>query len=418
MSDTLQNTRRELLRNTLLGAAGLPLLLPQRVMGANDRIRVGVIGVGGRGNLLIDQLPEQAEVVAVADCNYSRCEEAATKRQAKWKLHRDYRKLLEQNDVDAVVISTTDHGRVLPCIHACQAGKDVYAEKPLTLYIGEGRTLVKAARKYKRIFQVGSQQRSMETNRIASEFVRSGGLGGKTVVKGVNYTGPARFTETTEQPVPQGLDWDMWLGQAPMRPYHSDLHKRWMSWVDYSGGQMTNWGAHGLDQIQCALGTDQTGPVELYPLEDGPAGSVGFRYENGATVRLELPEGPLMSGATFIGSNGSVTITRNAFETDPPGLIKTVPRAEEVEKWKEKYARWQAKWHMEAWLNCMRTRETPNADVEIGHRSISLSHLANITRQLNRKLRWDPKAEQFRDDDEANKLVNRPRRKGYELPKV
>ena len=393
-----------------------PLVLPARILGANDRIRVGVIGVGGRGNLLIDQLPEQGEIVAVADCFLNRCQESAAKRQAKWRIHQDYRRLLDEKDIDAVIVATTDHGRVLPCIHACQAGKDVYAEKPLTVYIEEGRALVQAVRKYKRVFQVGSQQRSMETNRIACDFVRKGGLGRIKMVHGVNYTGPKRISGLDEEPVPQSLDWDMWLNQAEARPYNKKLHLGWMQWWDYSGGQMTNWGAHGLDQIQSALGMDETGPVELYPLTDGPPGALGFRYANGVTVRLDQPEGPLMGGAIFVGEKGKIEIARNQFTTDPPGMITNLPRQEDIDKWRDEVAKWQARYHMQDWMNCMRARSRPLADVEIGHRSVSLGHLANITRELNRPLRWDPKKEQFRGDDEANRLVARPRRKGYELP--
>jgi predicted dehydrogenase len=405
-------------RRSFLAAVAAPCVVPRRVFGANDRIRIGVIGVGNRSRLLIDQLPEEGQVVAVADCDIKRCKEAAAKKQANWQMFQDYRKLLELKDVDAVIVGTTDHGRVLPSIHACQADKDVYAEKPLTVYIAEGRVLVQAARKHKRVFQVGSQQRSMAMNQIASEFVRKGGIGKLKVVHGVNYTGPNRYTGLPEEPVPEGLNWDMWIGQTPMRPYNRKLHRGWMGWWDYSGGEMTNWGAHGLDQIQMALGTDGTGPVELWPLEDGPPGAIGFRYANGVTVRLDQPQGPLMGGAIFVGEKGKVEIVRNNFKTDPPRLITNLPPPEEVQKWRDEVALWQARYHMGDWLNCIRTRRTPIADVEIGHRSISVCHLANITRDLNRKLRWDPKKERFSGDAEANQLVSRARRNGYELPKV
>jgi predicted dehydrogenase len=414
--------RRFLAPAALFGAA--PLFVPRHVLGspgkpgANSRIRIGVIGVGGRSNLLIDQLPNDGQIVALADCYITRCHQAAAKRNARWETYQDYRKLLEQKDIDAVIVGTTDHGRVLPCIHACQAGKDIYAEKPMTVYIAEGRALVNAVRKYKRIFQVGSQQRSMEMNRLACEFVRSGGLGKLQLVQGVNYTGPARYTGLPEEPVPDGLNWDAWLGPTPMRPYNKKLQFGWMGWWDYSGGEMTNWGAHGLDQIQWATGQDGTGPVELYPLEDGPKGSVGWKYANGVTVRLELPQGPLMGGAVFIGEKGRIEIVRNNFKTDPPGMITNLPRQEDIDKWRDEVALWQARYHLQNWLDCVRSRKTPVAGVEIGHRSISLAHLANITRDLNRKLRWDPKKERFIGDAEAGKLVSRPRRKGYELPAV
>jgi len=409
-------------RRGLLKAAVLPCVVPRHVLGdqgrtgANDRIRVGVIGVGNRSNLLIDQLPAEAEVVAVADCFLRRCHESAAKRKAGWRIHQDYRRMLEDKDIDGVIVGTHDHGRVLCSIHACQAGKDVYAEKPLTLYVEEGRALVRAARKYGRVFQVGSQQRSMAMNRRASEFVRQGGIGRVQFVLGVNYTGPAPYTGLPVEPLPEGLDWDVWLGQTEMRPYNSKLQFGWMRWWDYSGGEMTNWGAHGLDQVQAALGTDGAGPVEFWPLPDGPRGALAFRYANGVTVRLEMPAGELNGGAIFVGEKGRIEIVRNDFRTDPPKMIKDLPPPEEVRKWRDDVALWQAKYHMQDWLSCMRARSTPLADVEIGHRSVSICHLANITRQLGRRLRWDPEAERFTGDAEANGLLRRPRRKAYELP--
>ncbi len=414
--------RRQLLWGAATGALAFPLVAPRRVWGANDRIRVGVIGAGNRANLLMDQLPKEAEIVAVADCNLPRCYEAAGRRigrpgmsPAKWNLYQDYRKLLDRKDIDGVIEGTTDHNRALIAIHACQAGKDVYMEKPMTLYIVEGRAVVKAARRYNRIVQVGSQQRSMAMNRVACEFVRNGGLGRLHTVFGVNYTPPGTPGHRPEEAVPPGLDWDMWLGQAALRPYNREIYYRWGS-RDFSGGEMTNWGAHGLDQIQSAVGADGTGPVEFWPLEDGPKGAVGFRYANGTTVRLIMPPTKLLGGALFVGDKGWVEIVRNGFVTDPPNLIPNVPPEEEVAKWNR--AQWQAEFHMKNWLDCMRTREKPEADAEIGHRSVTVCHLANLTRELGRRLRWDPAAEQFVGDDEANRLAKRKRRKGYELPAV
>lgn len=405
-------------RRMFLASAAAPLFLPRRVFGANDRISIGVIGVGNRSKLLIDQLPEQGQVVAVADCWLTRCEEAAAKRQANWKMFQDYRRLLDLKEVDAVIVGTTDHVRTLPSIHACQAGKDVYAEKPLTTYIEEGRALVRAARRHNRIFQVGSQQRSMAMNQIASEFVRTGGIGKLLLVQGAHYPGPARYTGLPEEPVPAKLNWDMWTGPTELRPYNQKLHLGWMGWRDYSGGEMTNWGAHGLDQIQFALGTDTTGPVELWPITSGTNGSVAFRYANGVEVQLVLEDKAFLGGARFIGEKGSVDILRNNFRTDPGGLIRNLPPRAEIDKWRDEVALWQARFHMERWLQCIKSREMPNADVEVGHRSISLAHLANITREVGHKLRWDPANEKFVDDAAANALLSRPRRKGYELPSL
>jgi predicted dehydrogenase len=418
-------------RAALSTAAGVafPAIIPSHVLGApgrpgaNDRIQVGVIGVGFRANLLIDQLPKPGQVVALSDCFLSLAEAAVAKRKTKWDVYQDYRRLLDRKDIDAVIVATQDFDRVIPSIHACQAGKDVYAEKPLTLYPGEGTVLVKVARKYKTVFQVGTQQRSMEMDQMACKLVRTGGLGTLKLVQCLNYPDSKPFTTAPpEEPKPEKLDWETWTGQAPMRPYSSQLHSHWPSYQDYGGGETTNWGAHGLDMVQMALGMDDSGPVEFWPLAE-PAGAVAFRYANGVEVRLEVSSDAenehLQGGARFIGEKGKIDIWRNDFKIDAPGITLDLPPQEEIDKWHDKRALWQAQYHMGFWLECIPTRKKPNADVEIGHRSVSVCHLANLARRMNRKLRWDPKKEQVIGDKEANLLAtNRPRRKGWELPKI
>lgn len=409
-------------------AFAFPMLIPRSALaapdrpGANDRVAVGAIGVGGRATLLLQQLPDDGQIVALCDCNLPKAEAFKANAKGNWPVYQDYREVLDRKDVDAVIVGTGEFQRVLPCIHACQAGKDVYAEKPLTLYIHEGRVLVDTVRRYERVFQVGSQQRSMAMNRIACELVRNGGLGKIREVRAMNYSGPASAPATplTEAPIPTGLDWNVWLNQAAWRPFNPQW-MGWMQWRDFSGGEMTNWGAHGIDQIQWALGTDDTGPVEMWPLTDGPHGQVAMRYANGVPVNfvLEQGRGP-MGGAVFICEKGKLEINRNKFVSNPPEiaqeLLKQVDVAEEERKWSDELALWQARWHLQNWIDCIRTRQRPIADVEIGHRSISVCHLANITRWVGRRLKWDPRAEQFVDDPEADQFVRRPRRNGFELP--
>ena len=306
-------SRRQLLKYGVAGAAGAmaaPYLVPSGVLaadgkpGANERITVGAIGVGGRASLLLDQLPKDAQIVALCDCNLPRAESvqgqqkgqlagvpALSKTPGTQRHRRGYRR----------------HGRfqrVLPCIHACQAGKDIYAEKPLTLYIGEGRVLVDAVRRYNRVLQVGSQQRSMAMNRIACELVRSGGLGKVLEVRAINYPGPqdSPAKPFPAEPVPAGLDWDVWLNQAAWRPFNGQW-MNWPQWRDFTGGEMTNWGAHGVDQIQWALGMDGTGPVEMWPVTPGPNGQVEMRYANGVPVHFVLDKGP-HGGAVFVCEKG------------------------------------------------------------------------------------------------------------------
>lgn len=423
-------SRRQLLQCAIASSATVmaaPYFIPRTVLagdgkpGANDRIAVGAIGVGSRASLLLEQLPDDGQIVALCDCNLPRAEAFKAKQKGSWPVYQDYCKLLERKDVDAVIVGTGEFQRVLPCIHACQAGKDIYAEKPLTLYIREGRVLVDAVRKYNRVFQVGTQQRSMAMNRIACELVRTGGLGQVKEVLARNYPGPEESPAggLPEQPVPNGLNWDMWLNQAAFRPYNS----QWMSipWYgyDFQGGDATNWGAHGIDQIQWGLGADGGGPVEMKPLTSGLNGKVEMRYPNGVPVRFVLDPGP-HGGCIFVCENGKLEINRNKFTSNPKEiaieLLKKVDEAAEEKKWSDQTALWQARWHMQNWLDCIRSREKPVADVEIGHRSVTVCHLLNITRRIGRPLKWDPEKEQFIDDVEANKLVNRPRRKGYELP--
>ncbi|WP_397569802.1 Gfo/Idh/MocA family protein [Schlesneria sp. T3-172] len=393
-------------------------------LGVNEEIRVGAIGVGGRASLLLQQLPESAKIVALCDCNRARAEKFKEKQNGAWPVYQDYQRLLERKDIDAVIVATGEFQRVLPCIHACQAGKDVYAEKPLTLYVSEGRALVNAVRKTERVLQVGSQQRSMAMNRIACEFIRSGGLGKILKVQAINYGGPEASPAKTPDAVdvPEGLDWNMWLNQAESRPFNPEWMS-WMRWRDFAGGEMTNWGAHGVDQIQWALGMDDTGPVELKPLSEGPNGQVFMKYANGIEVHfvIEPGRGP-MGGAIFIGEKGKLEINRNKFASNPPeiaeNLKKMVDVDEEERKWSDNLALWQARWHMQDWLDCIRTRKRPVADVEIGHRSVTVCHLANITRAAGRPLRWDPVKEQFADDKSANEYLTRARRKGFELPTI
>ena len=359
-------TRRRAIGWAALGMSA-PMFVPRSVLGgngqpgANDRVGIGAIGVGGRATLLLEQLPEDGRIVALCDCNRPRAEAFQRNKNGNWPIYDDYRKMLERQDIDAVIVGTGEFQRVLPCIHACQAGKDIYAEKPLTLYIQEGRVLVETVRQHQRVFQVGSQQRSMEMNRIACELVRDGGLGKIKRVLAINY--PSAEASPTgpppQEPVPDGLNWDAWLNQAAWRPYHSQW-MGWMRWRDFAGGEMTNWGAHGVDQIQWALGMDETGPVEMWPITPGPNGQVGMRYDNGVEVHftVEMGRGP-MGGAVFVGEHGKLEINRNKFTSNPPEIAEQLRQkvdvTEEERKWSDELALWQARWHMQNWIDCIRT---------------------------------------------------------------
>ncbi len=416
-------TRRKTLQTlaALSSPFAFPWIVPARVLGrdgatpANETIRVGVIGCGNRARQLMAQLPPPGQIVAIADCYRQRMTEALQLFKANWATYSDYRQMFDREQLDAVIVATPDHGRSLPCIRACQAGLDVYAEKPLTVYVSEGRKMVQAARRYQRVFQVGTQQRTMELNRFCCDLVQHGGIGKIEWVQAVNYTGPTRYDHLPEEPIPEGDDWDQWCGPTERRPFNSQLQFGWMKWRAYSGGEMTNWGAHGVDQIQSALGKSRTGPRELWPVTPGPNGKVSMRYEDGTLVRFELDGGP-MGGAIFKGTAAKMEINRNRFATNPAGFVTDAPDPEVQQKWEG--PGWTAAPHLANWLDCIQSRAEPNADVEIGHRSITVCHLVNLTRELGRKLTWDPARELFVDDDQANQLLERPRRAGFELPAI
>lgn len=436
MMKTTRVTRRRFLRRSALTAAAgvvVPWVIPSGVLaaagksGANNRVGIGFIGIGRQASSLLGSALKlnEARVVGFADVNLNRAKENAARHRAE--AYQDFRRLLERKDVDAIITATPEHWRGPICILACQAGKDLYVEKPMSLTIREGRLIVEAVRKYKRVFQTGSQQRSMWANRVGCELVRTGRIGKITRVVAHDYPSPWECALPAE-PMPDGLDWDLWCGPTEPVPYNKDLYAPranpgWLSFRPYSGGEMTGWGSHGFDQVQWALGMDASGPIEVWtegPVFNPPTYAkpesksrgdkicsvpkVFFRYAK--DIVMELADGPA-GGAVFIGDKGKITINRGACESDPPEL---------VEEALGKRPRGFNDNHLKNWLDCIKTREKPIADVEIGHRSATVCHLGNIARLTGRNLRWDPAKEVFVDDKEANGYLDRSRRKPWELP--
>ena len=428
-----RTTRRTFLRRSATASAVIaaPMFIPSHVLGkpgrpgANDRIGLGFIGVGRQGGGFVGAGGHP--VIAIADVNLPLAQKRAAPHKAV--VYQDYRKLLERKDIDAIFTATTDHWRALVCIHAAQAGKDIYAEKPMTLTILEGRRMVEAVRKYGRVFQTGSQQRSMKQNIVGCAMVRAGRIGKVKRVVAQNYPSPWPC-HLPAQPVPEGLDWDMWCGPVAPVPYNLDIQRPrarpgWISFQEFSGGEMTGWGSHGFDQIQWALGMDDSGPVKLWtegeplkaPILKQPHGrgdgegktrspKVFMEYAGGAV--MELGKGPA-GGGLFYGEKGMIGIDRGKLWSDPKELTAE-PLAE------DQLPELPGGSHTGNFFECIKTRKRPIADVEVGHRSGTICHLANIARVLGRELKWDPKAERFIGDDDANKMIDRPRRKGYELP--
>jgi predicted dehydrogenase len=414
-------TRRSFLRQASAGVAGLALLpdlaLPQE-RSPLEQIRIGHIGVGnqGKGNLKV----HIKNTVAVCDVDSKRLADArAQVEKATGKTcsaYRDYRHLLDDKNVDAVVITTPDHWHALMTIDACAAGKDVYCEKPLTLTIAEGRAMVKAARKHKRIVQTGSQQRSDDRFRRACELVRNGAIGKVHTVRvgipGVNFKGPA----VPDSDPPEELDYDLWLGPAPKRPYNEKrVHYLFRFFWDYSGGQLTNFGAHHLDIAQWGLGMDDSGPVSAQGKAKYHAQKwyevpewceVVYHYANG--VKMICTMGG-RGGTTFEGDKGTLYVTRGKLEATPNEILDTKLGEDAVRLYVSKN-------HHANWLACIKSRKLPICDVEIGHRSATVCHLGNLAIRTGRKVNWNPVKEVIVGNDEAERMLQKTYRAPWKLP--
>jgi len=401
-------------RREFLMAAAAPM------MAASDTVRLGFIGLGSRGTyeLEICSRTPGAHVVAVADVYQPLVDKAVAFRQAKAAGYQDFRRLLERKDIDAVFVSTPDHWHAPAAILACQAGKDVLCEKPLSHTLHEGQTMVKAARKYDRVFQTGSQQRSAPHFKKVVELIQKRHIGKVAHVECWNteQDGPEGAGKQLDGEPLEGLDWDLYLGPAPKVPYNRNRYiwnYRWF-W-DYSGGMMTDWGAHHFDIAQWGLGMDESGPVEIIPPED-PKATMGVRYvyANGIEVihNDQYEKGKHVDGVAFIGTEGKIFVNRGKLTiSDPTDRFMQPPGDKEVSLYK-------SSGQQKDWLNCIKSRKRPICDVEIGARSVTVCHLGNLAYWNHRKLRWDPKEWRFIDDAEAQKWLDRERREGYSLPTV
>ena len=411
------------------GAVSFPALVSSSALGAagstaaSERITMGFIGIGKQGEGHVRGLSHTSDVQVLGiaevykkfrDLGVQHVENAYSGRRGKggYKAcvgYNDYRDLLARADIDAVLIATPDHQHALCVVHAARAGKDVYCEKPLSLTIREARAMVDAVRRYGRVFQTGSQQRSGREFRTACELVRSGYIGEvKEVFVGVG--GPSRACYLPPQPTPEGLDWDRWLGPAPWRPVHEILrppHNRdypnWRAYRDYSGGGMTDWGAHHFDIAQWGLGMDETGPVAITPPDGKDVKHLTYRYANGVTMYHRGP-----GGITFFGTEGQIHVDRGRISSKPESILRAQRKPGDVSLHK-------SRGHHRDWLDSIRSRRRPICDVEVGCRSVSVCHLGNIAYWLKRPLKWDPKKECFLGDDVANRTLSRPYREPYTL---
>lgn len=431
MKSQQHTTRREFLRDTVRAAVGLSLVpslfadragAGQRSLAVNDRITLGCIGTGGQGthNMRAFLNNPEAQVVAVCDVDREHRDRAKQIVDGYYgsddcDAYHDFRELNARTDIDGVVISTPDHWHTIPALDAARQGKDIYLEKPLTLTIDEGITLREVIHRYGRILQTGSQQRSDRDFRFACELVRNGYIGEVEKVE-VVIPGNNRTTGPTWEPmpVPDGFDYDFWLGPAPWEPYTEQrCHYQFRFILEYSGGQVTNWGAHFLDIAQWGLGMDDSGPVEVFGDGEFPetglfttATRVDFTciYENG--VEMTCKTGG--TGTKFIGTEGSVFVNRSRLETEPASLLETRITPDELHLY-------ESNDHHQNFLDSMRSRKNPIADVETGHRSATICHLGNIAMLTKRRLNWDPAAEKFVGDDAANRMTGRPARAPWKI---
>ncbi|HET6425913.1 MAG TPA: Gfo/Idh/MocA family oxidoreductase [Planctomycetaceae bacterium] len=413
-------------RRSFLAAAtatfAAPYIIPARAFGANERIVTAHIGVGGQGTSNLNAfLGKGVQPAAIVDVDSSRVEKAVKLLEGKGHKaegYEDYRKMLERKDINAVVVSTPDHWHALATIHACQAGKDVYCEKPLSLTIAEGRRMVDVARAEKRIVQTGSQQRSDDRFRQACEYVRNGHLGEiKEVLVGLpgtNFSGPP----VADSEPPKELNYDLWLGPAPQRPYNAKrVHYLFRFFWDYSGGQMTNFGAHHIDIAQWGLGMDHGGPVStegtgvFHPenwYETTMECRITHTYANGTKLIVGQLQKDIPGGCTFIGAKGKIFVDRSKIVSTPGEILKE-SLADNAERL------YKSKNHHQNFLDCIKSRELPICDVEIGHRSATVCHLSNIAARLGRKIQWDPVNETIVDDADAAAMVSRAYRAPWKL---
>jgi predicted dehydrogenase len=441
--------RRRFLKSAaaLAAATGVPawytemeqsLAATPKALGPNDRPGIALIGCGGQGRGDCGAAQKFADVVAVCDVDEGHASAAAaqfTKDGKAPEKYKDFRKLLERDDVHAVITGTPDHWHTLVNLAAIKAGKDIYSEKPLTLCIDEGKRLVKAVRDSKRILQVGSQQRSDRNFRLACELVRNGRIGKLQHIIVALPTGPVEGP-FPEKPVPAGFDWDFYLGQTPKVPYNgNNAHWNFRWWYQFSGGQMTDWGAHHNDIAQWANGTERSGPVEINGKslrEMIPGGydaaskyRIDCKYANGVNMTIvdestvtehevlhaKNKEGKEFSknGVQFIGPDGWIFVTRGAIQASNDDLIQKPLPESAVQLYKSSN-------HMGNFIDSMRSRKDPICDVEIGHRSIAIAHLGVISVRMNQPLKWNPETEMFTGDNakEANKWLAREMRKPYD----
>lgn len=419
-------------RKFIAGSAALSafLILPRHVLGGkgflapSDRINVGYIGCGRQGLTLQSRFANtDSQIVAacdvyankavnmarIADKFYS--EKYGVAGYKNCTTHNNLMEVLERKDIDAVVIATPDHWHAAAAVRAAKAGKDIYCEKPLSLTVAEGRAMVDAARKYKRVFQTGSMQRSSSEFRRFAELIRNGYVGEIKEVK-VAIGGPPIPYNLPKQEVPADLDWNLWLGPNEFVHYNKDLNPpigdpTWGKWRDFKGlggGDITDWGAHMFDIAQWALDMDESGPTEVYAPNTGGYDSLTYKYANGVVMKHEaFTKGRALR---FIGTEGTIDVQR--------GKLTTPDRLNDVEIKATDQRVYYSDNHYKDFLDAIKTRKQPIVDVETGHRSATVCNIGNIAIETGKALKWNPRKERF-DDKEANRHLSRDMKKEWRV---
>jgi predicted dehydrogenase len=414
-----------------------------RVAGANDRILVGLIGAGGQGRADLRQMLKIKNIECVALCDVDDEQSARTLKMVQTEasqnptlIERDFRRVLDRKDINVVIIGTPDHWHALPTIMACQAGKDVYVEKPLSISVGEGRAMVDAARKYNRVVQMGTQQRSAPHYKDAVEYVKSGALGKIRLVRAWAYQDwMGNIAKAPDSDPPPNVDYDLWLGPARKRPFNKNrFHFNFRWYWDYSGGLMTDWGAHMIDIANWAMG------VKAPNSATSVGGKFGFPDDAEETpdtqqVLWSYPDFSMLwehataigrgpeardHGVAFHGNKGTLVVDRGGWD-----VYAETERVQGKRNYKMMAMPRQPSGntdyhflHVKNFVDCLQARQRPNSDVEIGHNSMIACHLGNIAFRLGRVVKWDAEKERIVGDSEAESYVTRDYRAPWKLPRV
>jgi len=425
-------TRRGFLRKVAgvsAGAVAFPYIVPSSALGdaadvaPSNRIVMGCIGMGSMGAADMQGFlgKQEVQVVAVCDVDKTQRDKAKTVVDEKYKnqdcqAYLDFRDVIERKDIDALSIALPDHWHSIPAVMGAAAGKDIHAQKPLARTIREGRAICDAVRRYGIVWQTGSQQRSSEDFHRACELVRNGRIGKVTTVEVGLPTGSASDNKPVQQ-VPEGVDWDFWLGPAPWVPYRGILHWNWRWIMDYSGGQLTDWAGHHIDIAHWGLDLERTGPVEIEGRGIYPADGIYnvpmeykfiCKYANGIVMTVGDSK-QISEGTKWYGEAGKwIYVNRGKLEANPPSVLKEVIGSDEIKLY-------ESRDHRQNFLDCVKSRKETIAPAEVGHRSISVGLLGEIAMLTERKLRWDPEKEVFLDDEQAKRMLSRPMRGPWHL---